>query len=87
MRPVAPLWLALMLLGSGCARTVYAPAPVILPDCPVPDRPALPPYDPALPFDSAENLDVTLRRDVALKRYAERLESTVRCYGQHYDHD
>lgn len=80
MKPAAPLWLALTLLGSGCARTVYAPAPVALPDCPAPERPALPPYDPALPFDAPENLDVALWRDILLKRYAEQLESSLACY-------
>lgn len=87
MRRAAQLCLALICLGSlcGCGRTVYIPAPVILPDCPAPERPALPPYDPALPFDAADNLNITLRRDMLLKRYAEGLESALRCYGSNHD--
>lgn len=84
----APLWLALICLGNlcGCARTVYVPAPVALPDCPAPARPLLPPYDPALPFDAPGNLDVTLRRDAILKRYAEGLEGSLRCYTGDVSH-
>ena len=47
---------------------------------PRPDRPALPLYDPDEPFDGPENLSVTLRRDMLLKRYAEGLESALRCH-------
>lgn len=90
MRRAVTLWIALIWLGSlcGCARTVSVPAPVTLPDCPAPERPALPPYDPALPFDAPDNLSVTLRRDMLLKRYAEALESALRCHtGENHDSD
>ena len=82
MRRAVLLCLASIWTGSlcGCGRTVYVPAPVSLPDCPAPERPALPPYDPALPFDAADNLNITLRRDMLLKRYAEGLESALRCH-------
>ncbi len=81
MRRAVTLCCALIWIGSlGCARTVYVSAPVALPDCPAPDRPALPPYDPDAPFDSLDNLSVTLRRDALLKRYAEALESALRCH-------
>lgn len=83
MRRVVLLCLASIWIGSlcGCGRTVYVPAPVSLPDCPAPDRPALPPYDPDEPFDGPKNLSITLRRDMLLKRYAEGLERALRCYG------
>lgn len=87
MRRAVLLCLASIWTGSlcGCGRTVHVPAPVSLPDCPAPDRPALPLYDPDEPFDGPENLSVTLRRDMLLKRYAEGLESALRCYGSNHD--
>lgn len=87
MRRAAKLWIASICLGSlcGCGRTVYVPAPVPLPDCPAPERPALPPYAPDAPFDGPDNLSITLRRDMLLKRYAEGLESALRCYGGPHD--
>lgn len=90
MTRAARLCAALICLGSlcGCGRTVYVPTPVALPDCPAPTRPALPPYDPDEPFDGPDNLDVTLRRDAILKRYAEALEGSLKCYaGDDHDRD
>lgn len=83
MRRAVLLWIALIWIGSlcGCGRTVYVPAPVPLPDCPAPERPALPPYDLDEPLDGPENLSVTLRRDMLLKRYAEGLESACAVTG------
>lgn len=83
MRRAVTLCCVSIWLGSlcGCGRAVYVPAPVILPDCPHPPRPSLPPYDPDEPFDGPGNLNVILRRDMLLKHYAEGLESALRCYG------
>ncbi len=76
--------LAALCCLSGCAAAdmTPAPAPVIIQAayCPGPTAPALPPLDPALPFDAPDNVRVLLDRDDLCRHYIKGLQATLRCY-------
>lgn len=82
MRHVAVLWIASIVICSGCAKPaaqqiVMAPAAVT---CPAPARPELPRIDGALPLDSPANIEALMTRDDLLRQYIRGLEATVDCY-------
>lgn len=82
MRHVAVLWIASIVICSGCAKPaaqqiVMAPAAVI---CPAPARPELPRIDGALPLDSPANIEALMTRDDMMRQYIHGLESAVECY-------
>lgn len=80
-----PLLIASIALGSGCAARpvpVVPPAPVVVgaKPCATPPRPALPPVDGSVPFDTPANVDALLHRDDIHRTYAEALEAALACY-------
>ncbi len=84
MRHVAVLWIASIVICSGCAKPaaqqiVMAPAAVI---CPAPARPELPRIDGALPLDGPANIEALMTRDDLLRQYIRGLEATVGCYQE-----
>lgn len=81
---LAAVILAVMTL-TGCAagRGPVVPVPPVVAataECPAPRVPALPQFDPALPFDAPENVEVMLARDDITRRYLNGLRAAVRCY-------
>lgn len=71
------------LYGCGGKRLPEVPAPpaiLNLPDCPVPERPALPRIIGAIPFDAPENIAVFLERDDIMRAYIKGLEAAVGCF-------
>lgn len=83
MRHVAVLWIASIVICSGCAKPAPAPQIVMAPaavTCPAPARPELPRIDGALPLDSPANIEALMTRDDLLRQYIRGLEATVDCY-------
>ena len=84
MKHVAGLLAVLIVLCSGCgtrqADNMPPPTVLILPDCPSPEPPVLPPINESLPFDGSENMAILTERDDTLRLYIYGLEATILCY-------
>lgn len=84
MKRVAGLLAVLIVLCSGCgtkqAGNISPPPVLILPDCPSPEPPVLPPINESLPFDGPENMAILTERDDTLRLYVYGLEATILCY-------
>ncbi|PWL57395.1 MAG: hypothetical protein DBY37_13385 [Desulfovibrionaceae bacterium] len=56
------------------------------PDCPAPERPALPALNGAEPLDSPANAEALMIRDDAIRTYINGLLSALRCHQARRDY-
>lgn len=90
MKHALALCIALIGLCSGCTGQIKVqPAPfmLILPDCPAPVAPTLPPLDPMALLDSPENGELLMQRDDLLRQHIAAQQATITCYRKENKHE
>ncbi len=86
MKPAALSLIVLIGLCSGCGPKAAPPAILYLPDCPAPERPALPALNGAEPLDSPANAEALMIRDDVIRTYINGLLSALRCCQARRNH-
>lgn len=78
---LAAVWLSVSIaVCSGCAGQRSVPKPLVLPDCPAPAAPALPPLDASEPLESPANAARLLERDDVIRAYINGLNAALECF-------